>query len=114
MSNVRSSPKVAQSRSSVVTQDGSALNPEALMVRLTLECAGEAAMQRASDESAVGREGGEGVTEDARAAAKLLAADEPSSEGALTSEGGGSCPIESQAERGHATEAHLLRPDPRE
>ncbi|XP_075730839.1 uncharacterized protein LOC142774331 [Rhipicephalus microplus] len=110
-----SRPPSASSKTSLPAhKDGSALNPETLMVRLTLECAGEAAMQRASDESAVGREGGEGVNEDARAAAKLLAADEPSSEGAFTSEGSGSRPIESQAERGHATEAQLLRQDPRE
>ncbi|KAH7935826.1 uncharacterized protein LOC119404196 [Rhipicephalus sanguineus] len=66
-------------------KDGPALNPELLMMRLTLECAGEAAKEMAADESALRREGGEGMAEDARAAAKLMAADD------LTSEGGGSC-----------------------
>ncbi|XP_075529206.1 uncharacterized protein LOC142560765 [Dermacentor variabilis] len=65
-------------------KDELALNPELLMMRLTLECAGEADKERVADESVLRRERGEGLTEDARAAAKLLADD-------LTSEGGGSC-----------------------
>ncbi|XP_049514559.1 uncharacterized protein LOC119432364 isoform X2 [Dermacentor silvarum] len=65
-------------------QDELALNPELLMMRLTLECAGEADKERVADEAVMRRERGEGLTEDARAAAKLLADD-------LTSEGGGSC-----------------------
>ncbi|KAL1462092.1 hypothetical protein MTO96_027295 [Rhipicephalus appendiculatus] len=78
-------PSAASRTSPPAHKDDPALNPELLTMRLTLECADEAAKERAADESALRREGGEGMNEDARAAAKLLSADE------LTSEGGGSC-----------------------
>ncbi|KAL3225026.1 hypothetical protein MRX96_049381 [Rhipicephalus microplus] len=71
-------------------QEGPALNPEALIMRLTLECAGESAMERVADESTQRRERGEGMTEDARATVKLTGADDLASESGLTSEGGGS------------------------
>ncbi|KAL1433413.1 hypothetical protein MTO96_012535 [Rhipicephalus appendiculatus] len=77
-------PRASSQTSQPAHMDGSALNPEVLMMRLTLECAGEAAKEGAADESALRREGGEGMNEDARAAAKLLAADELTSEGGLT------------------------------
>ncbi|XP_075732006.1 uncharacterized protein LOC142774803 [Rhipicephalus microplus] len=70
-------------------KEGPALNPEALIMRLTLECAGESAMERGSDESTQRRERGEGMTEDARATVKLTGADVLASESGLTSEGGG-------------------------
>ncbi|KAL1433416.1 hypothetical protein MTO96_012538 [Rhipicephalus appendiculatus] len=87
-------PSAGSQTSPPAHMDCPALYQELLTMRLTLECAGEAAKERASDESAPRREGGEGMNGDARAAAKLLAADELTSDGGLTSEGGGSCGAE--------------------
>ncbi|KAL1462091.1 hypothetical protein MTO96_027294 [Rhipicephalus appendiculatus] len=92
-------PSAGSQTSPPAHMDGPALNPELLTMRLTLECAGEAAKERASDESAPRREGGEGMNGDARAAAKLLAADELTSDGGLTSEGGDNAGVSAIEER---------------
>ncbi|KAH6932576.1 hypothetical protein HPB50_007621 [Hyalomma asiaticum] len=64
------------------TQGETTLSAELLMRRLTLECAGETNNERATDESVLRREHGEGMTEDA--AATQLATNDPA-----TNEGGG-------------------------